>query len=149
VSVTRLVDRIQQATRIVVQQMSQANDSIPQAVVGRDGGRQIVINSSFLSRDLRSSVRTTQSSRRLAAQLVVTGKQVGAATVGVMDDRPLKGHHKIIPSHDTKGFFKVEDAVAQELARVGNLLFVLVGAAVGLRPHKQQVQTKPVRELKE
>jgi hypothetical protein len=146
-SATRLVDRIQQAARIVVRQMSQANDSISQAVVGRDGDRRIVINSSFLSRDLRSSVKTTQSSRRLTAQLVVAGKQVRASTVGVMDDRPLKGHYKILPAQDTKGVVTLGEAVAQELGRVGDLLFVLVGTIVGLRPHRQEVPTNPVQEL--
>ena len=98
---SRLVDRIQHATRTVVRQMSQDSDSISQAVVGRDGDRRLIINSSFLSRDLRSTAKTHQSSRRLAAQLIVTGKQVGASTIGVMDDRQLKGHNKILPSQDT------------------------------------------------
>lgn len=128
--------------------MSQLNDSIPQAVVGREEERRLVINGSFLSRDLRSTVKTHQSSRRLATQLIVTGKQVGAGRIGVMDGRQLKGHYKILPSQDTHGLVRLEEAVAQELALLGNLLFVLAGTLRGLRPSTQTVQSETAHELR-
>lgn len=131
-----------------MRRVSQSTDSIPQAVVGRDGERQLIINRSFLSRDLRSSVKTRQSSRRLSARLVVSGKQVRASTVAVMDDRPLKGHYKILPSQDSHGLVSLKDAVAQELARMGDLVFVLVGTVMGLRPYSQPVKSRTVKELR-
>ena len=65
-----------------------------------------------------------------------------------MDDRPLKGHYKILPSQDSHGLVSLKDAVAQELARMGDLVFVLVGTVMGLRPYSQPVKSRTVKELR-
>ena len=143
-----LVNKIQQAARSVVREMFQDNDSIAGAVVGREGGRRLLINSSFLSRDLRSTVKTHQSSRRLTAQLIAMGKQVGAGSVDVIDNRNITAHYKILPLEDKNGLVALEQAVAQELGRTGNLLFVLVGTLIGLRPGAQPIQSETAKELR-
>lgn len=128
--------------------MSQEHDSIAASVIGRESSQRLLINSSFLSRDLRSTVKTQQSSRRLTAQLTTVGKQISAGVVDVIDGRSITAHYKILPLEDKNVFVTLEEAVAQELARTGNLLFVLAGTFIGLRPGGEHVESKVARELR-
>lgn len=65
--------RVQAATDAVVRSIADTDDAIAAAVVGRNTNAHLLINSSFLYRD--KSIKTAQSSRRLLARVVASGKQ--------------------------------------------------------------------------
>jgi hypothetical protein len=89
--------RIQAATDEVVRSMADTDDGIAAAVVGRNK----VINSSFLYRD--KSLKTIQSSRRLLARLIATGKRIRSENIWIIDNEPVRTHYKIIPRQETAG----------------------------------------------
>src|ERR1017187_2475155 len=138
---------IHQTVDAVVRQISSENDSIAQAVIGREANVHLLINSSFLSRDKRS-VGTLQSTRRLVTRLTASGKRVGAGGVSIVDDRKITTHYRLLPPQDVSSFVALEDAVERELAAIGDLLFVLIGKVEGLRPCDQSVECKSVKLLR-
>jgi hypothetical protein len=139
--------RILTATDAVIQQMTSSNDEIAQAVIGRNANVNLVINSSFLYRD-RQSVKTTQSPRRLVAQLSATGRRVRATEVSILDGLTLRSHYKLLPSRSDSALDPLAAGVTQELAAIGDLLFILIGTVKGLRPSIQTVQSAAVKELR-
>jgi hypothetical protein len=143
----QIENKIHSAVDSVVQQMASGDDEIAGAIIGRKTTTYLVINSSFLYRE-RQSVKTTQSSRRLVAQLSATGKRVLANDIFVVDGLTLKSHYKPLSPQKVMGLITLTDAVADELASVGDLIFILIGIMKGLRQSVQAVETAPVRELR-
>jgi hypothetical protein len=86
--------KIKIAADAVVQSMAAGDDSIAAAVVGRSTNAHLLINSSFLFRE--TSVKTTQSPRRLLVQVTATGQHIRAGTVAVSDDETIAKHFKLI-----------------------------------------------------
>ncbi len=143
---TQIEQKIQAATDAVVRSIADTDDAITGAVVGRNTSAHLVINGSFLYRD--KSVRTTQSPRRLLARLVATGKRIRSEGIWIIDNETLRTHYKIIPRQDATGWVALTSAVDQELATIGDLLFILIGAVKGLRFQAQQVHGQNVKELR-
>lgn len=139
--------RIRVATDAVVQQIAATDDDVAGAVVGRNTNVHLVINSSFLYRD-KQSVKTIQSPRRLVARLAATGKRVRSDDLSIVDDVTIRGHYKPLFQQDTSAFIPLASAVGQELASVGDLLFILIGTVKGLRPCTQAVKGTGVKELR-
>jgi hypothetical protein len=140
-------NKIYQTVDAVVRQISSEDDTIAQAVIGRQADVHLLINSSFLSRDKRS-VRTLQSTKRLVTRLAVNGKRIGAGAVSIADDRKITAHYRLLPPQDISSLVSLEDAVARELAAIGDLLFVLIGKVEGLRPWDQLVESESVKLLR-
>jgi hypothetical protein len=145
-ALAQIEHKIQAATDAVVRSIADSDDAIAAAVVGRNTNARLVINGSFLYRD--KSVKTTQSSRRLLTSLVAAGKRVRTENVWIIDNETVRTHYKIIPRQDTAGLITLASGVAQELAGIGDLLFILVGTVKGLRPQMQQVNSLNVKELR-
>ncbi len=145
-ALAQIEHKIQAATDAVVRSIADSDDAIAAAVVGRNTNARLVINGSFLYRD--KSVKTTQSSRRLLTSLVAAGKCVRTENVWIIDNETVRTHYKIIPGQDTAGLITLASGVAQELAGIGDLLFILVGTVKGLRPQMQQVNSLNVKELR-
>jgi len=139
--------RILAATDAVIQQMASSDDEIAQAVIGRSVSLNLAINSSFLYRD-RQSVKTTQSPRRLVAHLSATGRRVRATEVSIVDGLTLRSHYKILPSRSDPALIPLSAGITQELAAIGDLLFILIGSVKGLRPAVQTVESMAVNELR-
>ncbi len=145
-ALTQIEHEIQAATDAVVRSIAETDDAVATAVVGRNTDAHLVINGSFLYRD--KSVKTTQSSRRLLARLIATGKRVRSENIWIIDNESVRTHYKIIPRQDTAGLTTLASGVAQELAGIGDLLFILLGTVKGLRPQTQQINSQNVKELR-
>jgi len=146
-AISEIESKILAATDAVIQQMASSNDEIAQAVIGRDTNINLVINSSFLYRD-RQSIKTTQSPRRLVAHLSATGQRVRATEVSILDGVTLRSHYKLLPSRKDPALVSLADGITQELATIGDLLFILIGTVKGLRPSIQTVESAAVTELR-
>jgi hypothetical protein len=143
----QIENTIRSAVDSVVQQMASRDDEIANMVVGRNRVTSLVINSSFLYRE-RQSVKINQSSRRLVAQLSATGKRVAANEIFIVDGLALKVHYKPLSPKEAMGLIPLSEAVADELASLGDLIFILIGTMRGLRPSVQAVEATVVRELR-
>lgn len=144
---SQIETKIRVATDAVVQQIAATDDDIAGAVVGRNTNVHLVINSSFLYRD-KQSVKTIQSPRRLVARLAASGKRVRSDDLLIVDDLMIRGHYKALFQQGAFTFTPLASAISQELASVGDLLFILIGTAKGLRPHTQTVKGTAIKELR-
>ena len=143
----QIVRKIQLATDAVIQQIAESDDAITGAVVGRNTSRHLVINSSFFYRDSRS-VKTIQSPRRLVARLVTRGKHIQPDNVSIIDSETFHTHYRLLPPQDASGLIPLASALTEELASVGDLIFILIGTVKGLRPCIQAVDSTAVKELR-
>jgi hypothetical protein len=80
--------------------------------------------------------------------LAATGKRVRSDDLSIVDDVTIRGHYKPLIQQDTSAFIPLASAVGQELASVGDLLFILIGTVKGLRPCTQAVKGIGVKELR-
>ncbi len=138
--------RIREAAEFAVTQMAEADSSLSEAVE-KNPGLHMAINSSFLYRDKRS-VKTVQSSRRVAVKVSKTGKKIGVESVSIFDGPAIKKHYRLLSDDEAKGLVPLEKAVSQEIVSLGDLIFVLVGTIKGLRPSAEAVGGKNVSELR-
>lgn len=143
---THIENKILTATQAVVQYVTELDDDIAGGVIGRKASTHLVINSSFLYRD-RQSVKTLQSPKRLVARLTAIGKRVHSDAVSIIDTGTFKAHYRLLSPQDVSGLIPLGSAVAQELASIGDLLFILIGEVKGLRPCIQEVDGTVVKEL--
>jgi len=145
-AIGQIETRIKIAADAVIKSMAAADDSIATAVIGRNTNVHILINSSFLFRD--TSVKTTQSPRRLLIQVTASGQHVRAETVAVSDDETITKNFKLITRQVPTGLVALNDAIRQEIRAVGDLLFILIGTIKGLRRHSQTINGGNVQELR-
>jgi hypothetical protein len=143
----RVEERVREATAAAVKQIAESNDAINAAVVGRQTGSRLLLNSSFIFRDSRS-LRTNQSSRRLVARLASKGKHVAVEDVAVVDDRLIRDSYKLLTVQDNFASKPLSDAVDEEIRSAGDLLLVLVGKMKGLRPSTQSVNANTITQLR-
>ncbi|HLW54376.1 MAG TPA: hypothetical protein VKW06_16185 [Candidatus Angelobacter sp.] len=144
---TQIENKILSAVDSVVQQMASVFDEIGRATIGRNTTTYLAINSSFLSRE-KQIFKTNQSQRRIVVELSATGKKVSVGRISACDDTSVKNHYKVLSTKETAHLISLTDAVAQELATVGDLIFVLIGTMKGLRPDAHKVETASVKELR-
>jgi hypothetical protein len=141
-----ILKKIREAAEFTVAQMVDVDSSLAQTLENSPGSN-LAINSSFLYRDKRS-VKTVQSSRRVAVKVSKSGKKTRAETVSIFDGPPIKKHYRILSDEDAKELVPLEQAVSQEVASLGDLIFVLIGTIKGLRPSAEPVGGKIVSELR-
>ena len=142
----RIETKIRESVDAVIQHLAQ-NEAAITEVVARRATFHLALNSSFLYRDKRS-IKTLQSSKRLVARLTVNGRRARADTISILDGASQTAHYKIFSGTEIPGLTSLRDAVAQELAVVGDLVFVLIGTVGGLRPCTQTVDSGAVKELR-
>jgi len=138
--------KIKIAADAVVKSMAAGDDSIATAVIGRNTNAHLLINSSFLFRD--TSVKTTQSPRRLLVQVTASGQHIRAETVAVVDNETITKNFKLITRQVPVGVVALDDAIRQEIRVMGDLLFILIGTIKGLRHHSQTINGDNVQELR-
>ena len=134
--------KVQQGADAVVRQMVDEDDAIARAVIGRNTQKYLVINSSFLYRD----VKTAQSNRRLIARLTTSANRVRSDRISIIDNEPLKAHNKIVGAEAQ--LVSLPTAIHQEIASMGNLVFVLIGSIKGLRTCSQRVKSTRITEIR-
>jgi hypothetical protein len=144
---SRIVALIRSSVSAAIKQICTEDDSIAAAIMGRETKPNLVLNSSFISRDKRS-IPTTQASRRLVAQLASKGRQVLVDDLFVADDTAIRDNYKLIPPSDKFNRSFLDQAINQELEAMGDLIFVLVGKLAGLRQGSEAVGGKAVTELR-
>ena len=142
----QIEEKIRAALNAAVSSIADADNSVAIAVVGRQTSTHLCLNSSFLYRD--RSLKTTQSPRRILAHLAATGKRVRSENIWIIDDEGITKHYKIIPAPNADRLMPLAEAVVQEIASIGDLLFTLLGTAKGIRPQVQKVDCRWVRELR-
>ncbi len=139
-------NKIQTAVKTTIEQIGKTDAGTVEAI-GHRNDLQLIINSSFLYREKRF-VKTLQSQKRLAAKVSLAGKRIASDSVGVLQDQTLKVHYRLLASEDVPQTVSLHDAISQELASVGDLVFVLIGTVKGLRPSAQSVDADGVNELR-
>jgi hypothetical protein len=139
--------KIHSAIDSVIQQVIDTDDSIARAVVGRNTTPQLAVNSSFLYRDSQA-LQTRQSHRRLTARLASNGRRVYSDGISILDTGTLRVHYRLIAADDASANVPLPTAVAQEIASIGDLVFLLIGTVKGLRPFVQAVDAATVKEIR-
>jgi hypothetical protein len=139
--------RIRSAIDSVIQQVVDTDDSIANAVVGRNTTPSLSINSYFLYRD-GQSLKTSQSLRKLTASLNVRGRRVSADEISILDGDEFRKHYRLMSTDAAATNVPLAAAITQELDLVGDLIFILLGKVKGLRPHVQEVDSGDVKEIR-
>jgi len=143
---SRLEKKIHDAVHAAVRQLAASEAAITEAIA-RQTHLHLILNSSFLYRDKRS-VKTHQSSKRLVTRLTMTGKGARPDVISIIEGAPFKAHYRLLSAKDISGLIPLQDAISQELASVGDLIFVLIGTVQGLRPCRQSADCNAVKELR-
>jgi hypothetical protein len=138
--------RIRHAVTATVKELSTVEQSLHEALE-REARVYTVFNSSFLYRDKRS-VKTNQSSRRLALKLTRAGGHPRVESISVIDGLSLKSHYRLLSGKDIQGLTPIVDAIRQELSSFGDLVFVLIGVIKGLRSSAQPCDGELVKEVR-
>lgn len=139
--------KIHSAIDSVIQQVIDTEDGIAKAVVGRNTNPHLCINSSFVYRD-GQLLKTRQSHRRLTARLAATGKRVYSDGIAVLDDAKMRLHNRILSTAEVSATIPIATAVDQEIASIGDLVFILVGTVKGLRPYVQYLDQDTIHEIR-
>jgi hypothetical protein len=142
----QIESKIEEAVEAALQQIAKADSALLEAVE-RETDLHLVFNSSFLYRDKRT-VKTLQSSRRSITKMAKSGKGVRSDAIGIVEDLFLKAHYRILSPQDVPDRTPIPEAIGQELASVGDLIFVLIGTVKGLRPSAQPIDGEAVKELR-
>jgi hypothetical protein len=143
----QIENKISVAVDSVVQQMASIFDDIGRAIVGKNTISHLVINNSFFARE-KHIFKANQSAKRLVAELSAAGKKVSVGNISVCDDINIRNHYGFIPQKEAESLTPLGQAIVQELASMGDLIFILVGTMQGLRPYTQEVTVRPVSELR-
>lgn len=144
----QIESRIHSAIDSVIQQVADTDDSIARQIVGRNTNPSLCINSSFVYRD-GQILKTRQSHRRLTARLAATGKRVYSDGISVLDDNTIKLHYRMLSAAEMgTATIPIATAVDQEVASIGDLVFILVGTVKGLRPYAQELDSDAVKEIR-
>ncbi len=121
----RIEKKIQEAVDAAIQHLARS-ETAPTEAIESGAGFHLVMNSSFLYRDKRS-IKTLQSTKRLVTRLTVSGRRAHADTISILDGGSQTAHYKLLSGKEIPGLTPLRDAVTQELALVGDLIFVLIG----------------------
>lgn len=143
---SRLEKKIHEAVDAAIRQLAASETAITEAI-RRQTHLHLILNSSFLYRDKRS-VKTHQSSKRLVTRLTMSGKRARPDVISIIEGAPFKAHYRLLSAKDISGLIPLRDAISQELASVGDLVFVLIGTVQGLRPCVQSADCDAVKELR-
>jgi hypothetical protein len=143
----QIEEKIRSAADSVIQQVIDTDDSIAGAVVGRNTNPYLAINGSFLYRD-GQALKTLQSHRRLTARLTARGRRVSSDGISILDTGTLRSHYRIVSVETVAANVPLAAAVTQELASIGDLIFILIGKIKGLRPYSQAVESAAVKEIR-
>lgn len=105
------------------------------------------INSSFILRE-KSQIKTTQSSERLLAELAVHGSSLDIRDIVVESGEDMRGHFRMAQSPPSQ-FVSLPAAIDDQISKIGDLVFVLLGTSCGLRAAQSAVGgSSLVRELR-
>lgn len=143
---TRLEKKIHDAVDAAIHQLATSETAITEAIA-RETHLHLILNSSFLYRDKRS-VKTHQSTKRLVIRLNMSGRRARPDVLSIIDGAPFKAHYRLLSAKDIAGLIPLQDAISQELASVGDLIFVLIGTVKGLRPCAKSADCDAVKELR-
>jgi hypothetical protein len=143
---TRLEKKIHEAVDAAIHQLATTETDITEALA-RETHLHLILNSSFLYRDKRS-VKTHQSTKRLVIRLTMSGRRARPDVLSIIDGAPFKAHYRLLSAKDIAGLIPLQDAVSQEVASVGDLIFMLIGTVKGLRPCAKSADCDAVKELR-
>jgi len=139
-------ERIKKAVESVIAQIDNADAELTKAIKDKEK-TYLLINSSFLYREKRL-VRTSQSSRRLVAEIARSGEGLCVNDVFVLDDFNIRNHYRILETIENNRVFKLEEVISQELKSLGDVIFVLTGTIIGVQPIERTVSTDLVKVLR-